>query len=43
MGDYHAAKAAGIPFIHAAYGYGTIDDHTVPVIQGLSELLLWLK
>ncbi|MEE0776611.1 MAG: HAD family hydrolase, partial [Bacillota bacterium] len=43
QGDYYAAKAAGIPFIHAAYGYGSVDDTTVPVIHSLSELLHWLK
>lgn len=41
QGDYNASKAAGIPFIHAAYGYGAIDDPTVPVIHSLPELLQW--
>lgn len=26
QGDADAAKAAGIPFIHAAYGFGTVDE-----------------
>lgn len=37
QGDYEASKEAGIKFIHAAYGFGTIDD-TVPEIHSLPEL-----
>lgn len=27
-GDYKAAKLAGVPFVHAKYGFGTIKDET---------------
>ncbi len=37
QGDYEASREAGIKFIHAAYGFGTIDGE-VPVIHGLPEL-----
>lgn len=37
QGDYEASKAAGIKFIHAAYGFGTIDEK-VPHINSLKEL-----
>ena len=36
-GDQKAAKLAGIPFIHAAYGFGTADDPD-GVIGSFSEL-----
>ena len=36
-GDQKAAKLAGIPFIHAAYGFGTADDPD-GVIQNFSAL-----
>ena len=26
MGDYEACRQAGVPFIHAAYGFGTVPD-----------------
>jgi phosphoglycolate phosphatase len=26
MGDYKATKEAGLPFIHAAYGFGEVPD-----------------
>lgn len=31
MGDWHAAKAAGVPFIFASYGFGQVEtpDHTI--------------
>ena len=35
--DEESAKGAGIPFIHAAYGFGTAKDPTA-VIQSFSEL-----
>jgi len=38
QGDCDSAAEAGIPFIHAAYGFGKID-HTVPTIQTFPELL----
>lgn len=35
--DYESSKKAGVAFIHAAYGFGTIDDE-VPEIENLSQL-----
>lgn len=46
QGDYDASKEAGVAFIHAAYGFGTIDEK-VPVIQkpmdlpGVMQEFLW--
>ena len=37
QGDYYAAQEAGIPFIHAKNGYGSIQQE-VPYITGLSQL-----
>lgn len=37
QGDYDAASQAGIPFIHAAYGFGSIREE-VPTINSLEEL-----
>lgn len=37
QGDYDASKKAGAMFIHAAYGFGTIDED-VARIHGLQEL-----
>ena len=37
QGDYNAATAAGVPFLHAAYGFGTID-RDVPAVTVFSEL-----
>lgn len=37
QGDYDASREAGVKFIHAAYGFGTIAQE-VPVINKLSEL-----
>lgn len=37
QGDYDSACKAGIPFIHAGYGFGTISAQT-PVIYSLEEL-----
>ena len=37
QGDYDSSKKAGVKFIHAAYGFGTIDDD-VPAIHRFSEL-----
>ena len=36
-GDYDAALEAGIPFLHAAYGFGTVPEGT-PAIQDIREL-----
>ncbi len=37
MGDYNSTMEAGLPFIHAAYGFGTVPEGT-PFITGLKEL-----
>lgn len=37
QGDYDASKSAGVPFIHAAYGFGEIDEK-VPAIAAFTEL-----
>lgn len=41
MGDYLATKAAGGTFVHAAYGFGTVDEETDKVedITALPEVL----
>ncbi len=36
--DAQAAKGAGIPFVHAAYGFGTVEDPAA-VIHDFSELV----
>ncbi len=38
QGDYDSTCEAGLPFIHAAYGFGTID-HEVPFINKFSDLI----
>lgn len=37
QGDYDASMEAGVKFIHAAYGFGEIEQE-VPRVQALSEL-----
>lgn len=37
QGDYNAASAAGVPFLHAAYGFGTID-HAVPAVHAFEDI-----
>lgn len=37
QGDYDAALFAGIPFIHARTGYGTVDGEP-PYVESLSQL-----
>ena len=37
LGDYEAAAEAGIPFIHASYGFGTVPEGT-PAIRDFREL-----
>lgn len=37
QGDFDASKKAGVKFIHAAYGFGTIQQKA-PAINNLSEL-----
>lgn len=39
--DYQAASTAGIPFVHAAYGFGELDD--VPKISSPFELAKLLE
>ena len=36
QGDLDAASAAGVPFLHAAYGFGTVEG--TPAIQSMEEL-----
>lgn len=38
MGDYEAAKKAGVPFIFAAYGFGVVNEDQLATIQQLREL-----
>ncbi len=42
QGDYDASMAAGVKFIHAAYGFGTINAD-VPKIDTFSELIERVK
>ncbi len=42
QGDYDATMEAGLQFIHAAYGFGTIAQRT-PVIHRFDELLTVIK
>ncbi len=37
QGDYNSSMAAGVSFIHAAYGFGTVDAD-VPKIHAFAEL-----
>lgn len=37
QGDYNAASAAGVPFLHAAYGFGSIDRE-VPFVDQFSAI-----
>jgi len=37
QGDYDASRKAGVKFVHAAYGFGTIDTE-VPRIEKFSQL-----
>ena len=37
QGDYNATKIAGIPFLYAKYGFGTVDAE-VPFINSIEEL-----
>jgi phosphoglycolate phosphatase len=38
MGDYSAAKQAGVPFIFASYGFGVVPDGMVATVDSFSEL-----
>ena len=37
QGDYDAASKAGVPFLHAAYGFGRID-RPVPSVATIGDL-----
>ena len=37
QGDCSAAAQAGVPFLHAAYGFGTID-HEVPHVDAFADI-----
>ncbi len=40
LGDCRAAKAAGVPFLHAAYGFGDVPgEPRVPALSALPEFL----
>ncbi len=39
MGDYNAATKAGVPFIFAAYGFGTVKEDQVATVNALGELI----
>ncbi|WP_374951449.1 HAD family hydrolase [Mucilaginibacter sp.] len=38
MGDYEAAKQAGVPFIFASYGFGVVESGQVATINAFNEL-----
>ena len=37
QGDWNAACQAGVPFLHAAYGFGRVPEH-LPAVQDFAEL-----
>ena len=37
QGDLDASDSAGVPFIHAAYGFGTVN-RDVPAVKSFSEI-----
>lgn len=39
MGDYSAAKQAGVPFIFATYGFGDVNEDQVATITQISDLI----
>lgn len=41
-GDFDASSEAGVPFLHAAYGFGTVPEGT-PAIRELRELPGWAR
>lgn len=42
LGDYNSACDAGVPFIHASYGFGSVPEGT-PSVSKISELPEFLK
>lgn len=42
QGDYDSAVKAGVPFIHAAYGFGTINE-LVPRAESVKDLIPLIK
>lgn len=42
QGDLNACREAGVPFLFAAYGFGTVDD-SVPRIEKLDDLPEYLE
>ena len=42
QGDYDAAQEAQVSFLHAAYGFGTVDV-PVPAITDIRDLPRWLQ
>lgn len=42
MGDYDSTMQAGLPFIHAGYGFGTVPEGT-PTIGSIEELPAFLR
>ena len=43
QGDFNACREAGVPFLFAAYGFGRVDDDSVPRIQKLDDLPEYLQ
>jgi phosphoglycolate phosphatase len=39
MGDFDAAKKAGVPFIFANYGFGAVDEGQIATISTFGELV----
>ena len=37
QGDYNAAVKAGVPFLHAAYGFGSVDA-PVPAVERFADI-----
>jgi len=42
MGDYNSTMEAGLPFIHAAYGFGKVPEGT-PAIKDLRDLPMYIN
>ena len=39
MGDYNSATKAGVPFIFASYGFGTVEEGQIATISTFSDLV----